>query len=270
MINPLNLVIKPASVYRFAELLSRPYNQFDAYRKGLISESGKLVGRGGDLDGLEYIALRVKNIFNDLMPGQNKYLLSNLTGTLKLFNEEFQQMGMNREEINIIIEKYVFEVSDGSLSYLDYLLEEASHRYIAEDVGGMMSGGEGNIGNPTASTMEGGIAAYDLPFFKLQIRKPRKLKRKKRKGKRSYKIVEQVAEEPTDVTPVDPYLTLQVDPTEYEEITRANTPSGIFDPSQLTNPDSRRYFKRLVERNKKKQIYIVGNQQQPPTMLRLA
>lgn len=261
MINPLNLLIRPATVYQFAELLSKPFNQFDSYRKGLINESGKIIARSGDLDGLEYIALRVKTLFKDLNPGLNKSLLNSLTGTLTLFNEEFKQMGLSRNDINIAIEKYVFCESDGSMSYLDFLLEEATHRNLNEEMSvGMVSGAQGSLASPATSDLQGGLAGYDKPLV------ARVLRRKKKK--RSRKIVEQMMATPA--TPVDPYLTLQLDPLDYEEVLRSNTPSGVFDPSQLTSNEMKKYFKRLGERSKNKQVFVVGNEQQPPKMLKLS
>jgi hypothetical protein len=96
-------------------------------------------------------------------------------------------------------------------------------------------------------------------------RKSKKKKKKKKKG--SLRMVEQTMENPEAPSP---YLTLQVDPTDYDEILRSNTPSGVFDPSQLTNAQMKKYFKRLAERSKNKQVFVVGNAQQPPSMLRLA
>lgn len=262
MINPLNLLIRPATVYQFVELLSKPFNQFDSYRKGLINESGKIIAKSGDLDGLEYIALRVKSLFKDLTPGMNKSLLNSLTGTLTLFNEEFNQMGLDRNEINLAIERYVFCESNGKMSYLDFLLEEATHRYINEDMSvGMVSGGDASLGMPAMITLQGGIAGYDKPLAAKVFRRKKK--------KKSRKIVEQIMSNPADQAPVDPYLTLQLDPIDYEEVLRSNTPSGIFDPSQLTNSEMKKYFKRLGERSKKKQLFVVGNEQQPPKMLKL-
>ena len=123
MNNPLNLMIKPNTVYKFAELLSKPYTQYDAYRKGLINEQGRFLNKGGDLDGLEYIALRVKKLFEELLPGQNKFYLSTLAGTLKLFNEDFAKMGIDRSDVNVIVERYIFEYTNGEVRYLYYLLE---------------------------------------------------------------------------------------------------------------------------------------------------
>lgn len=266
MNNPLNLMIKPNTVYKFAELLSKPYTQYDAYRKGLINEQGRLLNKGGDLDGLEYIALRVKKLFEDLLPGQNKFYLSTLAGTLKLFNEEFAKMGMDRSDVNVIVERYVFERSNGELSYLDYLLEEATVRYITEDIGmGMMAGAEGGLASPTSNTFQGGIASYDRPM-KFGYKKKKPSKDKVRRDTTQITVVEQMAQ---PAQPPSPYVTLQVDPMDYEEITRATTPSGEFDAAQLTKPALKKYFNRLAERSSNKQVFVIGNNQQPPYMLKM-
>lgn len=260
MINPLNLIIRPSSVYHFAELLNKPYKQFDAYRKGIINENGKIVSKSGDLDGLEYIAMRVKSFITEMMPGATKYFLSSLSGTLKLFNEEFTEMGIDRSDVNVVIEKYLFEQSNGEISYLDYLLEEAQSRMIMEEMGaGMVSGGQGSLSTPAHSTMQGGIAGIDRPLQALRRGK------KKKKKKKSKRIIEQALglEKPAK----DPYMTIQVDPMDYEEIGMANTPSGAFDPSQLTTPELKKYLKRLSERSKVP-VFVIGNAQQPPRLLK--
>jgi len=264
MNNPLNLMIKPNTVYKFAELLSKPYTQYDAYRKGLINEQGRFLNKGGDLDGLEYIALRVKKLFEELLPGQNKFYLSTLAGTLKIFNEEFSKMGIRRSDVNVIVEQYVFERTNGDMSYLDYLLEEATVRYITEDLGmGMMSGAEGGLSSATSNTFQGGIASYDRP---MKFRYKKRSKDKVRRNSTQITVVEQIA---PPAQPPSPYVTLQVDPMDYEEITRATTPSGEFDSTQLTKPALKKYFNRLSERSSNKQVFVIGNNQQPPYMLKM-
>lgn len=253
MNSPLNLMIRPATVYQFAELLSRPFTQFDAYRKGIINEEGQIVRTTGDLDGLEYIAMRVKNICKDLIPGQNKFYLSSLSGTLKLFNEEFEQMGLTKSDINIAIETFLFEKHDGDVSYLDYLIEEATVRMLTE----MDAGSVGGIASPAHSNLQGGIAGIDRPMQFL-------IKKKKKKKKKSRKIIEQIVQQTQPQR--DPYTTLQVDPMDYEEIGRATTPSGEFDPAQITTPELRKYLKRLGERSKTP-VFIIGNAQQPPKII---
>lgn len=259
MTSPLNLIIRPTTVYNFAELLSRPFSQYDAFRKGIINENGQIVRPSGDLDGLEYIAMRVKNICKDLIPGPNKSYLSTLSGTLKLFNEEFDAMGINFSDVNVAVEQYLFDSSDGNVSYLDYLLEEATVRMIGEEMG---SGAIGGIGSPASPTFQGGIAGIDRPMKMVHLvrRHPRK------KKKRSARIVEQMMEQQPPQK--DPYMTLQLDPMDYEEVGRALTPSGVFDPMQLTNTELRKYFKRLAERTKVP-VFVIGNNQQPPKMLNI-
>jgi hypothetical protein len=254
--NPLNLIIRPSTVYQFAELLSRPYTQYDAFRKGIINENGQIVAKSGDLDGLEYIAMRVKNICQDLIPGMNKSYLSTLSGTLKLFNEEFQRMGIDRSDVNVIVETYLFDISNGNSSYLDYLLEEATHKMISEE---MTAGVAGGIASPAHQYLQGGIAGIDRPMPFLGFVK-RKGKGKKRKSR---KIVEDMMGQPPNK---DPYMTLQLDPLDYEELTRSNSPSGQLDTSQITNPELKKYFKRLGERSKVP-VFVIGNQTQPPRMI---
>ena len=260
MNNPLNLMIKPNTVYKFAELLSKPYTQYDAYRKGLINEQGRFLNKGGDLDGLEYIALRVKKLFEELLPGQNKFYLSSPFYSLITF----AKMGIDRSDVNVIVERYIFEYTNGEVSYLDYLLEEATVRYITEDLGmGMMAGGEGGLSSATSNTFQGGIASYDKPM-KFGYKKRRK--DKVRRDSTQITVVEQMA---PLAQPPSPYVTLQVDPMDYEEITRATTPSGEFDSTQLTKPALKKYFNRLTERSSNKQVFVIGNNQQPPYMLRM-
>jgi hypothetical protein len=267
MISPLNLIIKPNTVYRFAELLSKPYNQYDAYRKGLINEQGRFLNRGGDLDGLEYIALRIKKLFEELLPGQNKFYLSSLAGTLKIFNEDFAHMGINRSDVNVAVEKFIFEQTNGELSYLDYLIEEAQVRYITEDTGmGMMAGAEGGLASATSNTFAGGIASYDRPMAFGKKKKKKGPKDMVRRDLPQITVVEQATE---PAAPPSPYMTLQVDPIDYEEIARSTTPSGEFDVEQLTKPALKKYFKRLGERSSNKQVFVIGNNQQPPYMLRM-
>lgn len=255
-------MIRPATVYQFAELLTKPYTQYDAYRKGLINESGKIVAKSGDLDGLEYIAMRVKSFITEMLPGSTKSFLSSLSGALRVFNEEFSQMGIDRSDVNVAIEKYLFEKYDGSVSYLDYLLEEAQSRIITEDVGaGMVSGGEGSLSTPSHSSIQGGIAGIDRPMHFLR-RKPKKKKLSKKK--KSRRILEQSMQ--MEKKPANPYMTIQVDPLDYEEIGMASTPSGAFDPAQIRTPELKKYLKRLSERSKVP-VFIVGNAQQPPRML---
>lgn len=264
MISPLTLMIRPATVYQFAELLNKPYTQYEAYRKGLINESGKIVAKSGDLDGLEYIAMRVKSFITEMLPGSTKSFLSSLSGTLKVFNEEFAQMGIDRSDVNVVIEKYLFEKYEGSISYLDYLFEEAQTRIITEDVGaGMVSGGEGSLSTPSHSDIQGGIAGIDRPMQFLR-RTPKKKKSKKKIKKKSRRILEQSMQ--MEKPPANPYMTLQVDPMDYEDIGRATTPSGAFDPTQIQTPELKKYLKRLSERSKVP-VFVVGNAQQPPRMI---
>ena len=75
--NPLNLIIQPSTVYHFAELLNKPFNQYAAYTSGLIDNNGQITKKNGSMDGLEYIAIRVKSFLKDLMPGSTKFFLQN-------------------------------------------------------------------------------------------------------------------------------------------------------------------------------------------------
>ena len=251
---PLNFLIKPTTVYHFAELLQMPYKQFEAYRKGVIDENGRIINKQSDMDGLEYIVMRLRSLFRELMPGSNKYFLQSLSGTLKLFNEEFELMNLSRNDINLVIESYLMDNTNGEVSYLDYLLEEAQTRYISEEMGAAV------VSAPASPNLQGGLAGYDRPMV------PMIQRHKKRKLKKSHRmVIEQMAQ--AAPTPSNPYLPLQVDPTNYDEIFRSLTPSGELDYDQLTTPELKKYLKRLSERTGGKQVYIIGNQQQPPRAL---
>jgi hypothetical protein len=250
---PLNLIIKPSTVYHFAELLQKPYNQYEAYRTKVINENGQFISKSGNIDGLEYIAIRLKSLFNDMMPGANKYFLQSLSGTLKLFNEEFEQIGLSNSQVISAVEIALEEKTKGEVSYLNYLMEEAQHRYLDE----MITGGEGGLATPAASTAAGGIRGVDFPMAFVR--------RKKKKKNSEKMVIEQMA---AQKPPPNPYMPLQVDPLYYEEIWRSVTPSGDLDFDQITTPGLKTYLKRLSERSKSKQIFVVGNAQQPPRMLR--
>lgn len=250
---PLNLIIKPSTVYHFAELLQKPYNQYEAFRTKVINENGQFISKTGNMDGLEYIALRMRTFFNDMMPGSNKYFLQSLSGTLKLFNEELEQMGINRAGANAALEIALQNLTEGRVSYLDYLMEEAQCRFISEE----MSSGASGLSAPAAGTEAGGVRGLDLPFMI-----------KKKKKKNSEKIVVEQMQQPKP--PPNPYVPLQVDPLYYEEIGRSVTPSGDLDFDQITTPELKKYLKRLSERSKNKQIFVIGNTQQPPRMLKFS
>lgn len=253
---PLNLIIKPSTVYHFAELLQKPYNQYEAYRKNVIDDQGRIIGRDVSFDGLEYIALRLRSLFKELIPGSNRFFLQSLTGTLKLFNEEFQEMGIDRNDVNLVVEDYTLRCSYGSVSYLDYLLEEAQVRHISEEMGAAM------VSAPSSPNLQGGLAGYDRPLRPVVMRRPAKKKKKSRRI-----VEEQMAQAQQAPTPPSPYLPLQVDPLNYEELFRSLSPSGELDLEQITTPELKKYFKRLSERTGGKQVFVVGNQQQPPRAL---
>jgi len=250
---PLNLIIKPSTVYHFAELLQKPYSQYEAFRTKVINENGQFISKTGNMDGLEYIALRMRSFFKDLMPGSNKYFLQSLSGTLKLFNEELEQMGIDRLQANTALEIALENLTEGKVSYLDYLMEEAQTRFITEE----MTSGASGLSTPAATTAAGGVRGLDLP-----------MQMKKKKKKPSGKIV--VEQMQKMKAPTNPYTPLQVDPLYYEEIGRSVTPSGDLDFDQITTPGLKNYLKRLSERSKNKQIFVVGNAQQPPRMLKFS
>jgi hypothetical protein len=252
---PLNFLIKPTTVYRFAELMQMPYKQFEAYRKGIIDENGRIISNQSGMDGLEYIVIRLRSLFKELMPGSNRYFLQTLSGTLKLFSEEFEMMNLDRNDINLVMEAYLIDSTHGELSYLDYLLEEAQTRYISEEMGAAM------VSAAATPNLQGGLAGYDRPMTPMLRRHPKKRLKKSHKM-----VIEQMAQAPQP-TPSNPYLPLQVDPVNYDEIFRSLSPSGELDYDQLTTPELKKYLKRLSERTGGKQVYIIGNQQQPPRAL---
>lgn len=252
--NPLNLIIKPASVYRFAELLQMPFTQYEAYNAKIINDKGKVISEQGSMDGLEYIAIRLRSMFKELMPGSTQYFLRSLSGTLKLFNEEFAKMGLAIGDVNVVIEKHLLSESQGKISYLDYLLEEATQRYITEE---MTSGAEGNVGTVSTPDKQGGIAGIDLP-----------LGTKKKKKKLKDIMIEANSMMAAPKPP--PIIGLNVDVSELEDIRRATTASGNFDAEQLSNPQSKKYWKKFVERAADGSIiYVADESQNPPHRLML-
>lgn len=250
--NPLNFLIKPTTVYQFAQMLQMPYTDFEAYRTKVINENGRIINPNGSMDGLEYITIRLRSMFKELMPGSTQYFLKNLSGTVKLFSEEFSQMGLDISDVNVVLENYLLETYEGKVSYLDYLLEQAQVRYITEE---MTSGGSGLAG-PNAETKQGGVSGYDRPAAPPLT------------GKKKKKLKELVVEaKKAKDQPVNPYMPLQVDPMVYDELTRSRTPSGALDPEQLTDAGMKKYFTRLAQRSKNKVVFVVGNQNQPPVQL---
>ncbi len=258
--NPLNLIIQPSTVYHFAELLSKPFNQYSAYTAGLIDNNGQITKKNGSMDGLEYIAIRIKTFLKDLMPGSTKFFLQNLSGTLKLFNEELNQMGIDRNSANMVLECYLLETTKGNISYLDYLLEEAQIRYITED---MTAGAAGGMATPAHSDLQGGIGGIDRPMKLLMLRR----KKKNLKRRKSTRIIEQSMEAPQQKA--NPYLPIQVDPLYYDELTRSLAPGGELDFGEITTPELKNYLNRLGQRSKNKTVYVVGNNTQPPMRLNL-
>lgn len=253
--NPLNLIIKPASVYRFAELLQMPYNQYDAYSSKIINEKGKIINEQGSMDGLEYIAIRLRSMFKELMPGSTQYFLGSLAGTLKLFNEEFAQMGLSISDVNVVIEKHLLSESKGKISYLDYLIEEATQRYITEE---MTSGVVGNVGTAATPDKQGGIAGLDLPL----------VGKKKKKRLKDIMIEANVAM--TEPKQEQKVVGLFVDPIQKDELSRAVTPNGTFDWSQLSDSKSKNYWKKFIERTPEETIvYVADESQNPPHRIML-
>ena len=250
--NPLNLIIKPASVYRFAELLTMPYTQYESYNAKIINDKGKIISEQGSMDGLEYVAIRLRSMFKELMPGSTQYFLRSLSGTLKLFNEEFSRMGMTIDDINVAIEHYLLSETQGEVSYLDYLLEEATQRYITEE---MTSGGEGGLATPANTTKQGGIAGVDSFLITDGKKKKKKFK----------EIVSEAAKSSLPPAPKPPKtIGLEVDPVTMDELGRSMTPTGHFDPSQLTNKDAQRYFGRFIETlSDQDRVYAVGGDMAP-------
>lgn len=244
--NPLNLIIKPASVYRFAELLQMPYTQYEAYNAKIINDKGKVISEQGSMDGLEYIAIRLRSMFKELMPGSTQFFLRSLSGTLKLFNEEFAKMGLTINDVNIAVETHLLTESQGKISYLDYLLEEATHRYITEE---MTSGAEGNVGTVATPDKQGGLAGIDLPLGT-------KRKKKKLKDIMSEANAMMAAPKPP------PVVGLKVEVEELDDLRRATTETGTFDPDQLSSPESKRYWKKFVERAVDGSIIYVADESQ--------
>lgn len=255
--NPLNLIIQPSTVYHFAELLNKPFNQYSAYTSGLIDNNGQITKKNGSMDGLEYIAIRMKSFLKDLMPGSTKFFLQSLSGTLKLFNEELNQMGIDRDSANMVLECYLLGITEGKVSYLDYLLEEAQVRYIIEE---MSAGAAGGMASPAHTNLQGGLAGIDRPMG-LMFRRNRKRKRK------SARIVEANMEAPQQKA--NPYLPIQVDPLYYDELTRSLSQAGELNFDEITTPELKNYLNRLGQRSKNKTVYVVGNNTQPPMQLNL-
>lgn len=255
--NPLNLIIRPASVYRFAELLQMPFNQYEAYNAKIINDKGKVISEQGSMDGLEYIAIRLRSMFKELMPGSTQYFLRSLSGTLKLFNEEFSQMGLTVNDVNVAVELHLLSESQGKISYLDYLLEEATQRYITEE---MTSGAVGNVGTVATPDKQGGLAGIDLPLGTMQ----RRTKKKKNLKDIMVEANAMVAQQPP------PVIGLRVDVTDVDDLRRATTASGTFDPSQLSKPGSKKYWKKFIERSKPgSRIFVDSEGQDAPFELRL-
>jgi hypothetical protein len=247
---PLNLMIKPASVYQFAELLTKPYTQYEAYNSRVINENGKIINENGNMDGLEYIAIRLRNMFTELMPGSTQYFLKSLSGTLKLFNEEFAKIGLCKDDIHLVIETHLLNESNGQISYLDYLLEEATQRYITEE---MASGSVGGLAAPAASTMQGGIASYDAMLVP-----------KKKKGKKFKKIIEQTQQAAEQTEKPTVYRGIKLDPLFIDDVMNATSPSGNLEPSEIQDPDAKKYFTRLAQRiSPKYRVFAVSGQNPP-------
>lgn len=137
--------------YKFADALSQPYSQLNAFKSGLIDSGGNIIGNESSVDPFEYFIIKLKKIFEQLPPGITKYKTGNLFGVMQLFSEEAQQFGLSKDDFNILIEAELTIASGGNFGYTD----------ISEDM--TTGSAAGSIGVPADApkTNSGSVAGFD-------------------------------------------------------------------------------------------------------------
>jgi|GEM_PF-3134320 len=137
--------------YKFADALSQPYSQMNAFRSGLIDSSGNIVGNESSIDPFEYFIIKLKKIFEQLPPGVTKYKTGNLFGVMQLFSEEAKKFGLSKDDFNLLMEAELTVASGGNFGYMD----------LSEDM--TTGSAAGSIGVPADSqnTNKGSVSGYD-------------------------------------------------------------------------------------------------------------
>jgi hypothetical protein len=141
---------------RFAQAISEPYTNTQAYRSGVIDASGNVMKPESSIDPFEYFVIKLKKIFDELPSGMTKAQLNNYLTTMKLFSESIEYFGVTKDEYIGLMEGYLAQAG----------YPEASLVELNEDMG---AGGMAVAGSsPGYNT--GGVSGYDPPMGKTQKR----------------------------------------------------------------------------------------------------
>jgi hypothetical protein len=168
--------------YKFANLVSGPYTDLSAFKSGAIDANGNLTGSESEIDPFEYFVLKLKKIFEQLPPGSTKYKLNNIFGTLQLFSESVEEIGITKEQMELFIES---KLIPQNLSYLE-LKEDMTTGAVAGSLGVPSDAPNANTGNVSGfdpilnsnlqvrSTNSGGIEMFNIPHSEFRLIKKTK------------------------------------------------------------------------------------------------
>jgi len=154
---PSNLV---SSFYfnNFAAAISAPFTSLNAYRAGVIDQDGNILKPESSIDPFEYLIIKLKKIFAELPAGLTKSKLNSYIPALQYFSEEAESFGIEKEQMDLLIEGFITVESNGNASYLELKEDMAS----------------GNLGGPASSPNQntGSVTGFDLPMGGMLRRKP--------------------------------------------------------------------------------------------------
>lgn len=149
---------------RLLKILVTPFEEFPAYKSGIIDENGKYITpknkRTSDqrktLTYLDRLMINVKKIINKLPGGENK--LKNLVAAMFLI-KECQQVEDEEMLTEQYIEQYIEQYDTSCDNYRRVAAMWETYVKLKETCGTACIGGH----SPTNTT--NAIAGYDLPLF---------------------------------------------------------------------------------------------------------
>ena len=150
---------------RLLKILVTPFEEFPAYKSGIIDEKGKYITpknkRTNDqhktLTYLDRLMINIKKIINKLPGGENK--LKNLVAAMFLI-KECQQHECNEEMLTEqYVERYIDQCDASSDEYRRVVAMWEMYVKLKETCGTACIGGHSPANTTNA------IAGYDLPLF---------------------------------------------------------------------------------------------------------
>lgn len=161
---------------RLLTMLCTPFNEFPAYKLGVIDEKGKYIvpsnkrtyNQKRNLTYLDRLLINVKKMINRLPGGENK--LKNLVSAMVLIKESYENHTipemLTEDQLTDIVNGY----NTGDIRYQEIIrlwCDYIKQKQMREETGTGAIGG-GSIHQPAANTTNG-IAIPSLPLQRKQI-----------------------------------------------------------------------------------------------------